>query len=512
MDQYSYGFGLAAVCTILISLVLYLLLGAKDNRSKLPPGPWNLPVVGSLHHFVGTLPHHALLRLSRRYGPLMLLSVGEVSSVVVSTPEAAMEVLKTNDLVFASRPSRPTSDIVSCGGKGIIFTPYGDHWRLMRKICIVEVLSARQVRRIDSIMQDEIAKLVSSIVAASSTSPAAVIDLSKAMVELTNNIITRAVFGGKCPQQETYLGELHPLLMLVGGFHLVDLFPSSLLVRLLSRATSHLRSCHSRIQRILEDILVERKEKEAASDSAGRRGDEDLLDVLLRLQKEDTLNFPLTSEIIGAVIFDIFAAATDTSATTLEWAMSELIRNPEVMTRTKLEVRQISLAPGQSMITSADLGNLHYLRRVIKETLRLHPPAAVIRRAARERCQVMGYNTPKDIPVMINLFAVGRDARHWGQDAAEFRPERFDAMNVEYSPGSQMEFIPFGFGRRQCPGARMATTTIELVLANLLYQFDWAIPGGASPGSLDMSEVFGLTVRRSSNLCLQAANRRPQLH
>ncbi|VAH40006.1 unnamed protein product [Triticum turgidum subsp. durum] len=254
--------------------------------------------------------------------------------------------------------------------------------------------------------------------------------------------------------------------------------------------------------------------KESASASAGTQDNEDLLDVLLRLQKEDTLRFPLTSDIIGAVIFDIFAAATDTTATTLEWAMAELIRNPELMTRAKHEVRQ-GLAQGLSTVTSADLGNLHYLRMVIKETLRLHPPAAVMRRAARDRCQVMGYNIPKDIHVMINLFAVGRDPRHWGEDAAEFRPERFersDAMNVEYSPGPQMEFIPFGFGRRQCPGALMATTTLELVLANLLYQFDWAIPGGASPETLDMGEVFGLTVHRSSNLCLQAATRRPQQH
>ncbi|XBI87401.1 hypothetical protein VPH35_025500 [Triticum aestivum] len=151
MDQLSYGFGLAAVGTILISLVLCLPFVAKENRSKLPPDPWNLPVIGSLHHLIGTLPHHALLRLSRRYGPLMLLRLGEVPTLVVSTPEAAMEVLKTKDLVFATRPSAPTRDLVSCGGKALVFAPYGEHWRQMRKVCIVEVLSARQVRRMDSI-------------------------------------------------------------------------------------------------------------------------------------------------------------------------------------------------------------------------------------------------------------------------------------------------------------------------------------------------------------------------
>ncbi|VAH24434.1 unnamed protein product [Triticum turgidum subsp. durum] len=478
--QLSYGLGLIAVGAILSYLVLSHAVGAKDTRAKLPPGPWNLPVVGSLRHLVGTLPHHALLRLSRRYGQLMLLRLGEVPTVIVSTPEAAMEVLKTKDLVFASRPSGPTRELVSCGGKGLVLTPYGEHWRQMRKVCMVEVLSARQ-----------------------------------GMAKLANNIIAKAVFGGKCQQQGTYLDELDKMLVLVGGFCLVDLFPSSRLVRWFSGAMRDLRRNHGRVQKILGDIIVERKNmKENASGSAGTKDNEDLLDVLLRLQKEDTLSFPLTSEIIGTVIFDIFAAATDTTAATLEWAMAELIRNPKEMARAKLEVRQ-SLAQGQSTVTSTDLGNLQYLRMVIKETQRLHPPVPLIRRATQDKCQVMGYHIPKGIHVMINVFAVGRDPSHWGEDAAEFRLERFernDAMHVDYGSGTQMEFVPFGFGRRQCPGALLATTTIEMVLANLLYRFDWSIPGGASSETLDMNEVFGLTVHCRSNLCVQAATCHPQLH
>ena len=155
------------------------------------------------------------------------------------------------------------------------------------------------------------------------------------------------------------------------------------------------------------------------------------------------------------------------------------------------------------MITSADLGNLHYLRRVIKETLRLHPPAAVIRRAARERCQVMGYNIPKDIPVMINLFAVGRDARHWGQDAAEFRPERFEDGTATYK-GSRFEYLPFGSGRRNCPGDTFGLAVLELMVARLLYYFDWVLPDGACPYTLDMSEKFGITVSRRYDLQLIA--------
>ncbi|KAF6998389.1 hypothetical protein CFC21_014511 [Triticum aestivum] len=153
----------------------------------------------------------------------------------------------------------------------------------------------------------------------------------------------------------------------------------------------------------------------------------------------------------------------------------------------------------RSTITSADLGDLHYLRMVIKETLRLHPSVSLIHRAAMEDCQVMGYHIPKGTSVMINAFAVGTDPTHWGEDAAEFRLERFEEMSVEYfKQGPQMEFIPFGAGRRQCPGALFVSTTMELVLANLLYHFDWAIPCGAGPETLDMGEVFGIVHRRAN--------------
>jgi cytochrome P450 len=186
--------------------------------------------------------------------------------------------------------------------------------------------------------------------------------------------------------------------------------------------------------------------------------------------------------------------------------MAELIRNPHTMAMAKLEVQE-RLGEGRSTVTSADLGGLRYLRMVIKETLRLHPAAALIHRASRQDCRVMGYDIPKGTHVTTNAFAVGRDPAHWGKDAEEFRPERFEksgAAGVEYKQGTQKEFIPFGAGRRQCPGSLFATTTIKLVLANLLYHFDWAIPGGAGPETLDMSEVFGIILHAKSSLCLEA--------
>ncbi|CAN6300480.1 unnamed protein product [Urochloa humidicola] len=283
------------------------------------------------------------------------------------------------------------------------------------------------------------------------------------------------------------------------------MFPSSRLARWLSAAARDLRRSHARVERIIAGIVQERMEKriECASPGGGADvEDEDLLDVLLRLKEEGSLTFPLTTEIIGAVISDIFGAATDTTATTIEWAMAELIRNPQAMSRATSEVRH-KLGQGRVTVTDADLGDLCYLRMVIKETLRLHPAAPLILRASQENCQIMGYDIPRGSSVFINAFAVARDPRHW-DDAEEFRPERFESSKLDYK-WTDFEFIPFGAGRRQCPGALFATTTIELTLANLLYHFDWALPDGADPKTLDMSEVFGITVRRRSNLRMLAS-------
>ncbi|XP_062213384.1 ent-isokaurene C2/C3-hydroxylase-like [Phragmites australis] len=248
---------------------------------------------------------------------------------------------------------------------------------------------------------------------------------------------------------------------------------------------------------IIDGTIRERKEIPRASAGAE---DEDLLDVLLRLQEEDSRTFPLTAEIIGAVIFDIFGAATETTATALEWAMAELIRNPQAMARAKLEIRQ-KLGQGRVTITGEDLRDVHYLWMVINETLRLHPAAPFIARMSQENCQIMGYDIPKGSTVS-NSFAIARDPRYW-EDPDKFRPERFEDSNV----GVHFEFIPFGAGRTMCSGALFATTSVRVTLANLLYRFDWELPNGASPETLDMREKFGFSLRRRSDFYAPAASR-----
>ncbi|GJN37604.1 hypothetical protein PR202_gb26578 [Eleusine coracana subsp. coracana] len=250
----------------------------------------------------------------------------------------------------------------------------------------------------------------------------------------------------------------------------------------------------------MEHVIKQHEERRAS----GRMVQEEevLVDVLLRLQKEGGLGLALTMGIIKAVILDLFGAGSETSATTLQWAMSELMRNPDVMNKAQAEVRDV--LNGNPTVTEDDLAQLNYLKLVIKETLRLHPAAPLlVPREARESCKILGYDVPKGTVVFVNAWAIGRDPEYWGGDAEEFKPERFECSTVDF------EYIPFGAGRRICPGMLFAQANIELALAALLYHFDWELTGGVEPSELDMAEEMGLTVRRKNDLYLHPIVRVP---
>lgn len=187
--------------------------------------------------------------------------------------------------------------------------------------------------------------------------------------------------------------------------------------------------------------------------------------------------------------------------------MSELLKKPETMAKAQLELRSV-LGALRGVITNTDLGGLNYMRMVIKEVLRLHPPnPMLVPRESREDCEIMGYHIPKGTKIHVNAFAISRDPRYWYNSEA-FNPERFENSSVDFK-GTHFEFTPFGAGRRQCPAILFGSSAVEIALANLLYHFEWVLCDGESSHLLDMSETFGMGVRKKVELHLRAT---PYVH
>ncbi|CAN6177407.1 unnamed protein product [Urochloa humidicola] len=465
-----------------------------------------------MHHLAGKLPHRAMRDLARRHGPVMLLRIGEVPTLVVSSREAAREVMKTHDAAFASRPLSATVLVLSNGGRDIIFAPYGEHWRQLRKIAITELLSTRRVLSFRAVREEEVGAMLRACAAAAAE--AGTIEMRARLSALVSDATARAVVGDRCKDRDVFLWELDRSIELSAGFNPADLWPSSRLVGWLSGAVRRAEKCRDRVYGILDGII--REHLEMIESGAGAGEAEDLLDVLLKIQKDGSLQIPLDMDVLKAVIFDIFGAGSETSATTLEWAMAELIRNPKSMRRATAEVRAAFASHGT--VPEHALGELKYLHLVIRETFRLRTPLPLLlprQSPVREPgATVLGYDVPPGATVLVNVWALGRDERYWpGGDAEAFRPERFEdgvgeVAGVEFK-GADFELLPFGAGRRMCPGMAFGLANVELALASLLFHFDWEVPGLEDPAELDMTEAFGITAKRKANLLLRPILRVP---
>ncbi|XP_020255375.1 premnaspirodiene oxygenase-like [Asparagus officinalis] len=454
-----------------------------------------LPIIGSMHHLIGSLPHHILRDLAKTYGPLMHLKLGEISTIVVSSKEMTREIMKDHDIKFASRPNILSAKIMLYDRRDLVFAPYGEYWRQLRKLFVVELLSAKRVQSFRSIREEEALGLMRKI---GSMSPLPV-NLTELLHSFGNDMTAQIAFGNKCKDVGTYLKAMKEGLELSSGFCLADLFPSSTLIRSVTRLKFKLERCHHKVDRILERIILDHKDKRGMEFKNAETLEENFLDVLFNLQAHGGLGIYLTDTNIKAIIFDVFAAGSGTTAAAMTWTMSELIQNPRVLKKAQAEVREVVGCEGK--VTEDHIKKLNYLKLVVKETLRLHPSAPLlIPRECSEQCQVHGYDIPAGTRVVFNAWAMGRDPMYW-DEPERFRPERFEGSSVDLKR-TDFEFIPFGAGRRICPGILFGLASMELVLANLLFYFEWSLPEGIK--ELDMTEKFGLGARRKYDLILCA--------
>ncbi|WVZ95542.1 hypothetical protein U9M48_041295 [Paspalum notatum var. saurae] len=487
-----------------------------DDRplSRLPSPPHKLPVIGHLH-LIGALPHVSLATLAAKHGPdLMLLRLGAVPTLVASSPRAAEAILRTHDHAFASRPQSMVAGIITYGQSDSCQAPYGDHFRKVRKLVAVHLLSSKKVRSFRAAREEEVGLAMAKLAgAAADQGAAAVVDMSELLQDFTNDLVCRAV-SGKFSREEGRNKLFRELIAtdaaLLGGFNLEDYFPALARMELVSRVVcAKARRVSRRWDQLLHGLIDDHVARAAArrvdgDDGAVQEDDTDFIDVLLSLQHE----YGLTRDHMKAILIDIFEAGTDTSYLVLEFAMAELMRKPHIMAKLQDEVRKSVPAiskQGQEImvVTESDLATSDktYLKAVIKETLRLHPP---------DDCDIDGYTIPAGTRTIVNVWAIGRLSSCWGDDADEFMPERFIAMDggaddsdVDPKGGKDdFHYLPFGSGRRMCPGIHAGAAILEIMLANLVYRFDWELPPGMSKEDVDMTEVFGLTVRRKEKLFL----------
>ncbi|WOH07109.1 hypothetical protein DCAR_0626538 [Daucus carota subsp. sativus] len=467
----------------------------RHRGRRQPPGPIGLPVIGHLH-MLGKLPHRSLYKLSQKYGPIMSIRLGSVPTIIVSSPSAAELFLRTHDTVFASRPNAQAAEYLSYGSKGLAFSKYGSYWRSVRKFCTMELLSVAKIDSMARLRREELGLLVQSLKVAARTGE--VVDFSEKVARLIEDMTCRMLFGKSRDDRFDLSKIIHELAEVTGAFNLADYVPF-LGAFDLQGLTRRLRVAAKAFDKILETIIDDHEQKAGNDDT---ELDKDFVDVMLALKNNPTSTHQQLAQIIDrsitkAIILDMIFGAIDTSHTAIEWIMSELLRHPKVMKRLQEE---ISVIVDGELVEESHLDKLEYLDMVVKEALRLHPVGPLlVPHESMEDIVIDGYYIEKNSRVIINGWGIGRDPRIWSENVEEFIPERFAGTDIDLR-GKSFQLIPFGSGRRGCPGIHLGLINIKLVVAQLVHSFDWELPLGISPDELNMDETFGLSLPRAEHL------------
>ncbi|XP_074310137.1 cytochrome P450 736A117-like [Silene latifolia] len=476
---------------LIISLLTFIIIFYKclyntTTKIKNPklPSPPRLPIIGNLHQ-LGRLPHRSLQSLSDKYGDLMLLHLGTKPTLVVSSANGAEEITKTHDIVFANRPYSKIASLILYDGKDIAFGKYGEHWRKLKSICVLNMLSNKKVRSFRKIREEEVRLVVESLKISTPNSP---LNLSNTFMKLISDMVFRASFGKNCGEE--YIGPLlKEFSEALGSFIFGDYIPLLGWIDEFSGVLSKGR----KVARSLDSLIQKRVEEHINGFDDDGRNQEDkiqyLVDVLLESQRNDS---SIDMDTVKALLMDMIAAGIESTETLLEWTISELLIHPLVMKKLQEEVR--GFLREKTLINEDDLNDMTYLKAVIKEVLRLHPPVPfLLFREASQNAIVKNYDIASGTQVIINAWAIQRHPAYW-EEPEEFRPERF----LNYS-GYDFEFIPFGAGRRGCPGIAFANVEAELALANLVGHFNWKLPDEVNVDSF-MAECFGTSLRRRDPL------------
>ncbi|XP_065876006.1 cytochrome P450 71AU50-like [Euphorbia lathyris] len=485
---------MARELTVIVALLIFLVQAWRKmsmSKSKLPPGPLGFPILGSLHLLI-QFPHQALYQLSKKYGPIIHIRIGQVSAIVVSSPQFAESFLKTHDIVFANRPVHVSSKYMTYDQKNITLSPYGSYWHNVRKMCTTQLLSKEKIDSFRSMRKQELNLLVDYIKEASSQGT--VINLTAKIASLSADMSCRMVFGKKYKEKEFdergFRAVMREFLRLLSAPNLGDYFPLI--------APFDLQGLRKKIEdvskvfdRFLEKVIDEHIQFKDENRT------KDLVDIMLELMGTKESEYLKGRDNVKALMLDMLLGSMDTTSTSIDWMLSEIMRHPRVMNKLQMEL-QDKVGMNRT-VEESDLANLEYLDMVIKESLRLHPVAPLlVPHKATQDTIVEGFLIPKDSQIFINAWGIGRDPSVWS-DAEKFWPERFIGTNIDVH-GRNFELIPFGSGRRGCAGVQLAMTVTPLVVAQLLHCFNWKLPNDMLPNDLDMTEKAGLVTIRKNHL------------
>ncbi|EOA18111.1 hypothetical protein CARUB_v10006572mg [Capsella rubella] len=477
----------------LLSLLLaYKFLYSKTHCFKLPPGPPSRPFVGHLHLMKPPI-HRLLQRFSNRYGPILSLRFGSRNVVVITSSSLAQEAFTgQNDILLSSRPLQLTAKYVAYNHTTVGTAPYGDHWRNLRRICSQEILSSHRLNNFQHIRKDEILRMLKRISrttqASNGSSSFTHIELEPLLSDLTFNNIVRMVTGKRYygddvnnkEEAELFKKLVYDIAVYSGANHSADYLPVLKLFG--NKYEKEVIAIGKSMDEILQRLLDEcRRDKEGNT----------MVNHLISLQQQQPHYY--TDVTIKGLMMAMMLAGTETSAVTLEWAMANLLRNPQVLEKARSEIDE--KVGKDQLVDESDIAVLPYLQNVVSETFRLFPVAPLlIPRSPTEDMKIGGYDVPRDSIVLVNAWAIHRDPELW-EDPEKFNPDRFiDVCGNDYYV---FKLMPFGNGRRTCPGAGLGQKIVTLALGSLIQCFDWENLKGEE---MDMSESAGLGMRKMDPL------------
>ncbi|KAH9602243.1 hypothetical protein KSS87_009756 [Heliosperma pusillum] len=436
---------------------------------------------------LGDKPHRSVAELVNKYGPIMSLKLGTVTTIVVSSSEVAKEMFLRHDLPLSSRKFPDASRATNHDKLSMVWLPVGPKWRTLRKIVMVQLFTNQRLDASQGIRQKKVNDLVEHArVCCEKGLP---VDIGKAGFTTSLNLLSNTLFSMDLGSHDSLYSQefkdvVCSIMEEVGLPNISDFFPVLRhldLQGIRKKAKGH----YQKMLGIFEKIIDQRVKDERVVDAQN-----DVLDSLLELVNDNELSL----DDVKHLLLDLFVAGTDTSSNVLEWAMTELLRNPEKLAKAQTELDQV-VGKNNGQIQESDIPKLPYIQAVIKETLRLHPPGPfLVPHKADEDVELCGYIVPKNAQIWINVWSIGRDPNVW-PDPQLFSPERFLESEIDMK-GRDFELLPFGTGRRICPGIPLAYRMMHLMLATLVYSFDWKHANGLKPQEIDVDEKFGLAFQK----------------